>query len=432
MNPYQPFYNMKMGIIDLSASSAEVIPLVQEQVSRYLGGAAMNSAILEGYQTDALVFGTGPLTGSFAPASSLMIASFASPIFKRLCHVPFMLRTGPDMKFSGVDYLMVKGTAPEQSILHVNHGKIRILPAGNLQHMAVPEAIRELKKASPPFQSVIITGPAADRGIPYASVSIRQNGSLDKAGLASLMAAKNLKGIMLGGTDGLPFNRDNPHQGKELEKIISTDKNFKRRGFYSVLKKLDGGKDAGKFLKAERKKDMACYHCPSPCMTHVRYSWRDPRNKKMQNSEDGLLLLDHAGCAALAKKVGKNILPLLRACLHNGLDPAAVAERLPEGGTMLEYLNAIDKIVSDNPPHTTDVSPRQCFFGGGVPPILTGDLWENRVALAMILGVCPVFLLRFPQITDTALLSFISAREDVLKTLQEGLSPAIASLFSPL
>jgi aldehyde:ferredoxin oxidoreductase len=336
------------------------------------------------------------------------------------------------MIFSGVDYLVVKGTAPEQSILHVNHGKLRILPAGNLQHMPVPEAIRELKKTSPAFQSVILMGPAADRGVPYASVSIGQNGSLDKAGLASLMAAKNLKGIMLGGTDGLPFNRDNPHQGKELEKIISTDKNFKHRGFHSVLKKLEGGKDAGKFFKASRKKDMACYHCPSPCMTHVRYSWQDPRNKEIQNSEEGLLLLDHAGCIALAKKVGKNILPALRACLHYGLDPAAVAEMIPEGGTMLEYLNAIDKVMSDNPPRTTDVPETYRLFGGGIPPILTGDLWEKRIGLAMILGVCPIFLLRFPQITDAALLSFISASEDVLKTMQERLSSAISSLLSPL
>jgi aldehyde:ferredoxin oxidoreductase len=298
--------------------------------------------------------------------------------------------------------------------------------------MPVPEAIRELKKASPPFQSVIITGPAADRGVPYASVSIGTNGSLDKAGLASRMAAKNLKGIMFAGTDGLPFNRDNPHQGKELEKRISTDKDFKHRGFFSVLTKLEGGKDAGKFLKASRKKDMACYHCPSPCMTHVRYSWQDPRNKEMQNSEDGLLLLDHTGCAALAKKVEKNILPVLRACLHYGLDPVAVAETLPEGGTMPEYLAAMDKIVSDNPPRTTDVPETYRLFGGGIPPILTGDSWEKRVALAMILGVCPIFLLWFPQITDSALLSFISTREDVLKTLQEGLSSEISSLISPL
>ena len=301
MNPLQPFYNMKIGVVDLSASKADVVPLEEEQVGRHLGGVAMNNAILAGFQDDALVFGTGPLTGSFAPASPLMIATFASPIFNSTCHVPLMFRTGPDMKFSGADYLVVKGTAPEPSVLHVNHGVVRILPAGNLLNLPVPEAIRELKKTSPAFQSLIITGPAADRGISYASLSIGTNGSLDKARLATLMAAKNLKGIMLGGGGGLPFNRDNPPQGKELEKLISTDKNFKRRGFSSVLKNVEGGKDAGRFLKAERKKDMACYHCPSPCMTHVRYAWHDPGNKEMQESEEGLLLLDHTGYGARQK-----------------------------------------------------------------------------------------------------------------------------------
>jgi aldehyde:ferredoxin oxidoreductase len=428
MNPFQPFYNMKIGVVDLSASSAGVIPLDKELVIKHLGGAAMNSAILEQYQGDPLIFGTGPLTGSFAPSSSLMVASLVSPIFKRLCHIPFMLRTGPDMKFSGVDCLVVKGSAPEQSILHVNRGKIQILSAGNLQHLPVPEAIRELKKKSPPFQSLMMTGPAADRGVSFASVSIGPNGSLDKVGLASLIAKKNLKGIMLGGMDGLPFNSNNPYQGKELEKKISTDNNFKHRGFFSVLKKLDGGKYAGKSLKTSRKKDMACYHCPSPCMTHVTYSWHDPRDKETQDAQDGLLLLDHMGCVALAKKAGNNILPVLNTCLYYGLDPAGVAERLPEGGTLPEYFHAIDKIMSDNPPHTTGVPEVHCRFGGGVPPILAGDLWNKRVGLAMILGVCPIFLLLFPQITDADLLAFISTSEDVLETLRDSLSSTIDSL----
>jgi hypothetical protein len=163
-------------------------------------------------------------------------------------------------------------------------------------------------------------------------------------------------------------------------------------------------------------------------MTHVRFSWHDPGNSEIKSSEEGLLLLDHAGCLSLAKKAGKNTLPLLRACLHCGLDPTAVAEMLPQGETLPDYLNAIDKIVSDNATRTQDVSQRQDIFGGGVSPIGTDDLFEKRVALAMVLGVCPIFLLRFPQITDAALLSFISTREEDLKTLQERLSSSISSL----
>ena len=417
MNPFQPFYNMKIGIVDLSASSAEVVSLNRDEMIKYPGGAAMNRMIFNRHQGDPIIFGTGPLTGSFAPASSLMIATFRSPRFERLCHIPFMLRTGPDMKFSGIDFLAVKGTAAEPSILSVTNGKIQILPAGNLLE----------RKTSPYFQSLITTGPAADRGIPYAAVSIGSKGSLDKAGLASLMNGKNLKGVVFNGTGGLPFHRDNPAQGKELENKISRDKNFKERGFFSVLKKLEGGKDAGNMLKYIRKKDMACYHCPSPCMTHVTFSLLDAGKK--EKILDGLLLLDHLGCAALAKKVGKSILPVLRSCLHYGLNPSGVAGRLSTGGTLAEYLDAVDKLMSDNLSHFTGVTETYDIFGGGVPPILKGDVWEKRAGLAMILGVCPIFLLRFPQITDADLLAFIYTKGGDLKSMQEALSPAIDSLF---
>ena len=218
MNPLQPFYNMKIGVVDLSASSAEVIPLAEEQVSRHLGGAAMNRAILAGYETDALVFGTGPLTGSFAPASSLMIASFLSPIFNSICHVPFMLRTGPDMKFSGIDYLVVKGTAPEPSILHVNHGKVRILPAGNLQHLPVPEAIRELKKASPAFQSVIITGPAADRGCSLCIRLDRHKWQSRQSGSRFPDGREKPQGDNAGRHGRPSLQRDNPASGEGTRK----------------------------------------------------------------------------------------------------------------------------------------------------------------------------------------------------------------------
>jgi aldehyde:ferredoxin oxidoreductase len=428
MNPFQSFYNMKIGVVDLSASSAEVFPLDEGWIYKHLGGAAMNAVIHSQYQGEPIVFGTGPLTGSFAPASSLMVASLKSSIFKRLCHVPLMLRTGPDMKFSGVDYLVVKGTAPEQSLLHVNHGKIQILSARNIEERTVPEAIMELRKVSPSFQSLIINGPAADRGVPYASVSIGSSGSLDKVGLASLMASKKLKGIMFGGMDGLHFNRENPDQGKELEKRISAEKNFKNRGFASVLKKLDSGKDAIKYFKAVRKKDMACYHCPSPCMTHVVFSWQSPKGEETQSSDDGLLLLDHTGYLALAKKVRKNVLPLLRSCLRFGLDPVGVAEMLREGGILPEYLDVLNGIMMEDFPSTTVAPVAKEPLEECVPPIQTWDSWEERVALAMIIGVCPIFLLRFPQITDVTLLSFICMREEDLKTLRDGLLSAISSL----
>ena len=160
---------------------------------------------------------------------------------------------------------------------------------------------------------------------------------------------------------------------------------------------------------------MACYHCPSPCMSSVQFTWHDPR--KNSRDEDNIFLSDHLGFLALAKKRGEYVFPLLESCLRFGLDPVAVAEKLPENGSLLESLTAIEevsvtpegpKIKSEHHQIGEVSAEMHNLFGGGLPPIVHGELWEKRVWLSMILGVCPIFLTRFPQISGLDLLKFIS------------------------
>ena len=424
----QQFYNMKIGVVDLTAPYAAVVPLEANRISTHIGGASMNRSILQEYG-DALVFGTGPLTGSFAPASSLMVATFQSPLFERICHVPFMLRTGPEMKFSGIDFLVIRGAAPELSVLYVNHGNIGVIPAGHLRNLSVPDVIGTLKRESLPVGSAIVTGPAADRKIPHAAASVGVTGSLDKAGLASRMAAKNLKGIVFAATGGLPFRKDHPDQGKALIQRISSGQHGKAGGFVSMLKSLDGGKEAAKPLRGLKTKPMACYHCPAPCMSYVTFARHEP----------ALLLLDHSGWMALFRKMGKHIFPVLQSCIQGGLDPEGVARTLPEGGSITEWLLHLEKMlpeagkdgISTPHPDPPDIHDKNyALFGGGIAPLLSGDLWDKRVGLAMILGVCPIFLLRFPQITDTDLLGFISREEVSLANLHENLLSSVNDIIS--
>lgn len=407
MNLFQQFFNMRICVVDLSTSSVVTIPLEADHVSNYIGGAMVNLFLFRQYENEPIVFGVGPLTGSFAPASSLLVATFKSPRFEKICHVPFMMRTGPDMKFSGIDFLVVKGAASELSVLHASRGTVQISPAGNLRELPVPDIAKVLKKDLLTFQSAIVTGPAADKGILHAAASVGARGSLDKAGLASRMAAKNLKAIMFHGIGGLSFRSDNPEQGKEVITRISSEKNFKRRGFVSILKKLEGGKEAGRHLKNLRMKDMACYHCPFPCMTHIEFTRRDTSQGEGPKVKEGMLLLDHTGWIALARKVGTEALPFFRNCVQSGLDPAETYA--PPGDVPVKA-------------HT--------LFGGGIAPIPPGDLWDKKAGMAMILGICPLFLLMFPQISETDLLAFISQREDAMKTLEDRVSSSIQILLA--
>ncbi|MBW2557875.1 MAG: hypothetical protein JRD69_03410 [Deltaproteobacteria bacterium] len=427
MKLFNNLYNMKVGIVDLSELSSEVISLDEQIVEEKIGGAAINEDLFNQYKEDVpLVIGVGPLTGSFAPASCLAVATFLSPRFGNLCHVPLMLRTGPEMKFSGIDFLVVKGSASLPKIVHIDKGTIRILSAEHLIGVDIPEGLQRLKKEIMDSRSILLTGPAADNGIPGASVSIGFNGSLDKAGLAFLMASKNLKGVIFNGTGGLPFTEDNLKHNETLERKLFEDEGRKNEGFLTMLDKIGIKENLKGVIKKAKWRDMACYHCPSPCMSSVQFTWHDPR--KNSRVEDNIFLSDHLGFLALAKKSGRDVFPLSESCRRFGLDPVAVTERLPENESLLESLKAIEKmsITPEEPEiknesHQIGEAPAEMhkLFGGGIPPILPGELWRKRVCLSMILGVCPIFLVRFQQISESDLLKFLTKNESDLSILEE-------------
>jgi len=429
MKLFDNFYNMKVGIIDLSESSSEVVPLDDQLVSEKIGGAAVNTDLFNRYKDDdPLILGVGPLTGSFAPASCLSVATFLSPRFGNLCHVPFMLRTGPEMKFSGIDFLVIKGSSSSPKILHVDKGTINIVSAEHLAGFEIPQTIQTLKKEISHPRSIILTGPAADHEVSCASVSTGMRGSLDKAGLAFRMASKNLKGITFNGIDGLPFAEDNLNQKETIERNLFADKGHRNEGFLSVLEKIGIEDNLKKITKKTKWRNMACYHCPSPCMSSVEFTWHDPRNRKNPGTKDNVFLSDHMGFPAMAKKGGGDVFPLLKSCLRFGLDPVAVAKRLPENRTLLESLDTIEEIsfTPEGPEieresHQIGEIPAEThkLFGGGIPPILPGKLWVKRVYFSMILGICPIFLLLFPQISEFDLFKFLAKDEHDLKSLEE-------------
>ncbi|MBW2544699.1 MAG: hypothetical protein JRD43_04400 [Deltaproteobacteria bacterium] len=437
MKLFNKFYNMKVGIVDLSESSAEVAPLDARLVAEKIGGAAVNADLFKRYEDgDPLILGVGPLTGSFAPASCLSVATFLAPRFGNLCHVPLMLRTGPEMKFSGIDFLVIKGCASSPKMLHIDKGTMNIVSAEHLVGLEIPEAVQALKKDPPLSRSIILTGPAADHGVSCASVSTGMRGSLDKAGMASRMASKNLKGIIFNGTGGLPFAEDNLNHKETIERDLFADKGHGNEGFLSVLEKIGIEDNLKKIIKKTKWRNMACYHCPSPCISSVEFTWHDPR--KNSRTKDNIFLSDHMGFSAMVKKAGKYVLPLLKSCLRFGLDPVAAAKRLPEDGGLPELLSAIEEmsVTPEGPEIERESHPigeipveTHNLFGGGIPPVLPDELWGKRVCLSMILGVCPIFLLLFPQTSGIDLLKFLAKDEHDLELLEEVLASSIQSIL---
>ncbi len=183
MSLYQPFYNGKIGVVDLTLQSAYTSDLSGDALREHIGGAAMNAWLLSEYESDSIVFGTGPLTGSFAPASALLVGTFRSPVFDHLCHVPFMLRSGPEMKFSGVDYLIIRGAAKEPMLRIREPWTGPRFPAPGFSGKACTGILQMLRRKVPGFRASIVTGPAADHTSRYASASIGQSRQPRQGGL---------------------------------------------------------------------------------------------------------------------------------------------------------------------------------------------------------------------------------------------------------
>ncbi len=429
MSLYQPFFNGKIGVVDLTTQASYTVDLPWEVCEDSIGGASLNARILAEYESDSLVFGTGPLTGSFAPASSLLVGTFRSPRWEHLCHVPFMLRSGPELKFSGLDCLVVRGVAPEPCTLFVSRGQVRVLPVPDSAGKAVPELLQALRKKAPGYRASIVTGPAADRNSPYASASIGSHGSLDKVGLAARMGAKNLKAVLFNGIGGLPFHEDHPALSKATEKMLRDTGVKKAGGFVPVLKGLADGPEAASALRGKLGRNRACYHCPCPCMTYAAAG-------RTGQEREGLLLLDHAGWAALSHK-SETALPLLRRCLELGLDPLAAGLALREDRPLKEALNAVDKlamegasIVEEDYPSVSGIEARDYrILGGGITPLSTVSTWAARAASALVLGICPVFIQIAGRLDRTDLLRFLSSDAEAVKSLAAKLDGQVAMLL---
>ena len=399
--------DLRMAVVRLDKRTAEVVT-PDGDLRRESVGAALNIALIERYGKESLVFGGGPLTGTFAPASALLVGSFAKGAAAKpaqaaqsaqstsIRHVPLLLTAGPDFRFSGIDHLVLLGAADRPTLLHIDGGRVRFVELPK-QAGDVPSLENSLRRSAPPFRSAILTSPAAEAGVPFAAASIGAKGSLDKAGLAGAMAVKNLKGIMLGGSGGIAFAAEDLRRSLELVEKIKRQQ--KKAGGFTSLVEAAGGGDCLKALKGAKLRDAACFHCPAPCMVHAEFAETNPRFPGGPKKKGGVLLLDHMGWIALAKKRGGQSLPLLREALRLGLDPSAAASFLPREGTPASDIDALSALAQGGPAlspstasPTTDLT-----FGGGLSPIGTGEAARRITALAFVLGVCPLFLQRFPQ-----------------------------------
>ncbi len=219
-------YHGRILEVDLSARKMNDLPLSEEFLKKYIGGASLAAALVydrlrKGNDplapANPLIFATGPFTGTPLPMVSRYAAGGISPLTGFWGEATSGGRFPFRLKGSGWDGLLVTGKADRPVYLYLKEGKAEVRDAAPLwgkDSYQTQKAIKdELKDDS---VSVACIGSAGERLIKYASIMNDNGRTAGRCGLGALMGSKGLKAVAASGN--LRPELGHPEKVRELAK----------------------------------------------------------------------------------------------------------------------------------------------------------------------------------------------------------------------
>jgi aldehyde:ferredoxin oxidoreductase len=200
----------RLLVVDLAARSAKVAPLDASLCRQFLGGVGLATRLLWDYaQPDcdplgpenAMVFATGPLTGTMAPSASKYAIATKSPLTG---YIGDSLSSGGwplSLKRAGYDAMVVLGAAEVPTYLFVDDDRVYFRPARRLwgaKCWETEDGIR--RELGDDGVSVAAIGPGGERLVRYACVGNDYGRQAGRTGPGAVMGSKKLKAIAVRGT----------------------------------------------------------------------------------------------------------------------------------------------------------------------------------------------------------------------------------------
>jgi aldehyde:ferredoxin oxidoreductase len=395
----------KIAIVDLTNSKVSDQELDEDLLKEKIGGAGITMALYEVYKEEGpVILGTGLLTGTLVPASALSIITAKSPLTGKVCHAPVTLYAGIELKYSGFDYIVIKGNSPKPVFLWVHDGIADLKEANEIWGKDIwysTDSIRELMGDT--LIQVLAIGKAGESGSDFGQVCINYWASGDRWGFGKLFGQKKLKGVALRGMSLLEI-ADPEGFVRACKELLSTIK----KGFFAGKKGIEElsaaiGEDIQKWLEPIVHRHLSCFNTPFPTNTFV-FLDEDPKLlKESEKNEPGFLITDIYGLLGF-KKLGlsaADACTLLRECAKYGIDAVAVTELSQKAGK--KKPDEIKKTLSGLKGTLESIgkgkfSPWCPSFG------LSADEWERRQAVAYIFGIHPIFALLSPELSKEKLI----------------------------
>jgi len=206
-------YAGKLLRMDLTTSAHRVQEIDDAEVHRYLLGSGlaaklfleeMDAALDPLDPASPLLVFNGLLTGTFSPTGCRSSWCGRSPLTGIWNESNMGGYWGAELRFAGFDGLVVTGRAAEPAYLWIHDGQAEVRPAGHLWGLDHFETFEKLRAETDSKAQVACIGPAGENLVRMANIMQGGQGharTAGRGGMGALMGSKNLKAIVVRGSD---------------------------------------------------------------------------------------------------------------------------------------------------------------------------------------------------------------------------------------
>lgn len=409
----------KILIVDLATSDVEEDELEESLVSEKIGGAGITKYLYDKYaDADPIVIGTGLLTGTTCPASASGLITGKSPVTGKVCHCPITYKVGVEIKFSGFDYIVIKGAAANPSYLWIHDGVADICDAADIWGKDVWESTEFLRDlVGDELLQTMMIGPAGEKKSDYAQVCYNHWNSPDRFGFGKLFGSRNLKGLAFRGMGLIECADVEDYVSRSLEilKELKANDFLSKKGIAELASAI-GEEDLTGWLAPIVHRHSADYFTPYATITALFMDEDPKRVEETKVPEPGVLTSDIYALISL-KKAGfsaEDAGRLLKATAKYGIDPLAVIEL--SGKTSLDDCTAaFDSLSGSMALKGKGIFSPWCparpifnDFGLSGDDVEAVAWWERRQAVAAVFGIQPLFAVMCPELSEETLLELAS------------------------
>ncbi len=195
--------------VDLSRKKIWTESVPEEWVHKFIGSRGVNARILWNSlkpgidplgPENILIFGTGTLTGTFAPTSGRTTITCKSPTTHLYLKTNVGGHWGTELKFAGYDYLIFHGVAATPVYLWIDNEQVEIRDARHLWGKDVRETTRLLhEEVGDPSAQVAVIGQGGENLVLFAAIMVSVYNAAARGGAGAVMGSKKLKAVAVRG-----------------------------------------------------------------------------------------------------------------------------------------------------------------------------------------------------------------------------------------